>query len=379
MFDYEILRLIWWGLLGVLLTGFAIMDGLDFGTAALMPFFGKTDEDRRVIINTVGPVWEGNQVWLILGAGAIFAAFPYVYAVAFSGFYLAMLIVLSMLILRPVSFKFRSKMPNAGWRKFWDCALCLSGTIPPVIFGVAVGNALVGAPFTLDETMRMTYEGNLFDLLNPFALLAGIVSLAMILTQGAAWIALKTEDDVQTRAIKFVKLFAIATIVLFALAGLWVGTGLDGYRITSVVDMNGPSNPLLKTVVRENGAWVKNYTDMPLTLIVPALSIIGCFMVLAATAARKHLVAFLGSSLTIISIVATAGVSMFPFMLPSSLNPDASLTLWDASSSKTTLIIMAFCALIFVPLILAYTGWVYSVLRGKVTKAYIREQGGNVY
>jgi len=379
MFDYEIMRLIWWGLLGVLLTGFAVMDGLDFGTAALMPFFGKSDEDRRVIINTVGPVWEGNQVWLILGAGAIFAAFPDIYAVAFSGFYLAMLIVLSMLILRPVSFKFRSKMPSARWRTFWDRALCLSGTVPPVIFGVAVGNALVGAPFTLDDTMRMTYTGSLFGLLNPFALLAGIVSLSMTLTQGAAWIALKTEGDVQERAKKWIKIFALATIALFALAGLWVGLGIDGYRITSAIDMNGPSNPLLKTVVRENGAWLANYITQPLTLIVPALALVGCFVVLVATAARKHLLAFVGSSLTITSIVATAGVSMFPFMLPSSQDPNVSLTLWDASSSKSTLIIMAFCAAVFVPIILAYTSWVYSVLRGKVTKAYINEQGGNVY
>ena len=379
MFDYEIMRLIWWALLGVLLTGFAIMDGLDFGTAALMPLLGKNDLDRRVIINTVGPVWEGNQAWLILGAGAIFAAFPYLYAVAFSGFYLAMLIVLSMLILRPVSFKFRSKMPGAGWRKFWDGALCVSGIVPPVIFGVAVGNALVGAPFTLDNTMRMTYTGSLLGLLNPFALLAGIVSLSMILTQGAAWIAVKTEGDVQERARKALKCLAPTTIALFALAGVWVAFGVDGYRITSIVDMNGPSNPLLKTVVHEHGAWLANYSVMPLTMIVPALALIGCFVVLAATAARKPLTAFIGSSLTIISIIATAGVSMFPFMLPSSLNPDASLTLWDCSSSKTTLVIMAVCAAIFVPIILAYTSWVYSVLRGKVTQAYIREQGGNVY
>ncbi len=379
MLDYEIWRLIWWGLLGVLLVGFAIMDGLDFGSAALIPFLGKTDEERRVMINTVGPVWEGNQVWLLLGGGAIFAAFPAIYAVAFSGFYLAMLIVLAMLILRPVAFKFRSKMPGATWRRFWDTVLCVSGFVPPVIFGVAVGNAILGAPFTLDDTMRMTYEGTFFGLLSPFALLAGVLSLLMILTQGATWIALKTEGEIEARARKLIPPLVLLTLALFVVGGFWVATGIEGYKITSEIDPNGPSNPLLKTATQEVGFWFHNYTLCPLTRLVPAVVGLGGLVCLGATAARRPLTAFIGSSLTIAAIITTVGVSMFPFLLPSSVNPSASLTVWDATSSKTTLQIMTFCALIFVPIILAYTGWVYAVLRGKVTKAYIREQSGNLY
>jgi len=379
MLDYEVLRLIWWALLGVLLVGFAIMDGFDFGVAALLPFLGKDDGERRVIINTVGPVWEGNQVWLILGAGAIFAAWPAIYAIAFSGFYLAMFLVLCTLILRPVAFKFRSKMPGARWRCFWDWCLFISGTVPPVIFGVAVGNALEGVPFTFDETMRMTYTGSLLDLLNPFALLAGLLSLAMILAQGAIWLTIKTESAVQARARKVAVVAALIALALFAAAGLWVTYGVDGYRITSAIDMNGPSNPMLKSVVREGGVWLANYGHWPLTMLVPALAVLGCGMVLASLALRRYVLAFIGNSVAITGVIATVGISMFPFLLPSSLNPAASLTVWDASSSKTTLIIMLFVAVVFVPLILAYTGWVYSVLRGKVTQAYIREQSKDVY
>ena len=378
MFDYEMLRLIWWVLLGVLLTGFAIMDGFDFGAGALLPFLGKNDEERRVIINTVGPVWEGNQVWLILGGGAIFAAWPYIYAVAFSGFYLAMFLVLCTLILRPVSFKFRSKMPNVGWRNFWDWCLFVSGAVPPVIFGVAVGNALEGVPFTFDDTMRMTYTGNLFGLLNPYALLAGLVSLSMVVTQGAVWLSIKTEGDIQARAQKTAIASALVALLLFVGAGFWTAYGIDGYHFTSAIQANAPSNPLLKTVVREGGAWMANYSKLPITMLVPGLAVLGTLIVVAFTF-RRPVLAFVGNSLTIAGIVATAGVSMFPFLLPSSLNPNASLTVWDASSSKTTLIIMTVVAAIFVPIVLAYTSWVYSVLRGKVTKAYIREQGGSVY
>ena len=246
LFDYENLRLIWWVVLGVLLMGFAITDGFDMGSMSLMPFIGRTNSEKRVIINTVGPVWEGNQVWLILGGGAIFAAWPYLYAIAFSGFYLAMFIVLCSLILRPVAFKFRGKMPHAHWRSVWDVCLFLGGTVPPIIFGVAFGNALQGVPFTLDDTMRMTYSGTFFGLLNPFALLCGLVSLSMFLLQGASWLAVKTEGVIESRARKASVVFVLVTLVLFGLAGLWVESGIEGYRFISAIHPAGPSNPLLK-------------------------------------------------------------------------------------------------------------------------------------
>src|SRR5215467_1833144 len=189
--DYETLRIIWWALLGILLIGFAIADGFDLGTAILQPFIARTDIERRVLINSVGPVWEGNQVWFILAGGASFAAWPPLYAAAFSGFYLAMFVVLFALILRPVAFKFRGKLDNPAWRTIWDWALFIGGLVPAPIFGVAFGNVLQGVPFRLDDDLRAIYSGGFIDLLNPFALLCGLVSIAMLTTHGAVYVWMK--------------------------------------------------------------------------------------------------------------------------------------------------------------------------------------------
>jgi cytochrome bd ubiquinol oxidase subunit II len=364
---YEHLRVIWWLLLGVLLIAFAIMDGFDLGTGILLPFVAKTDGERRVVINTVGPVWEGNQVWLILGGGAIFAAWPLVYAVAFSGFYLAMLLVLCALILRPAGFKYRSKIETARWRETWDWLLFLAGLIPALIFGVAVGNALLGAPFTFDDSMRMTYHGNLFGLLTPFALLCGLVSVAMLTMHGGAWLAIKTDGVVAERARNATLYAGLALILLFALAGLWVKY-LDGYQIVGAFAHDAPSNPLGKTVVRKAGQWLANYGAQPWTILAPLLGFGGAVLAILASQARFTIGAFLASSLSVLGVVATAGLSLFPFLLPSSTDPSVSLTVWDASSSPTTLFIMLIAALIFVPIILAYTSFIYAVLRGKVTE-----------
>ena len=214
MSEYEFFRLLWWAVLGVLLIGIAVMDGFDMGSAILLPFVAKRDIERRVVINTVGPVWEGNQVWLILGGGAIFAAWPAIYAVAFSGFYLAMLLLLMALILRPVGFKYRSKIEDARWREVWDWALFVGGLVPALVFGVAFGNVLQGVPFRFDDTLRMTYDGNLFGLFNPFALLSGLVSVAMLTMHGATWLAVKTEGEVRERAQRFGTIAALATALL---------------------------------------------------------------------------------------------------------------------------------------------------------------------
>ncbi|QAY95277.1 cytochrome d ubiquinol oxidase subunit II [Methylovirgula ligni] len=368
---YEHLRIIWWLLLGVLLIGFAIADGFDLGTAILLPFVGKTDGERRVVINTVGPVWEGNQVWLILGGGAIFAAWPLVYAVSFSGFYLAMLLVLCALILRPAGFKYRSKLENTRWRETWDWLLFVGGFIPALIFGVAVGNALLGAPFTFDDTMRMTYHGNLFGLLTPFALLCGLVSVAMLTMHGGTWLAVKTEGVVAERARSATTYAGLALIVLFALGGLWVKY-LDGYQIVGTIAHDAASNPLAKTVVRKSGQWLANYSAQPWTLLAPILGFGGAALAILATRAKFAIGAFIASSLAVAGVVATAGLSLFPFILPSSSDPSASLTVWDASSSQTTLFIMLIAALIFVPIILAYTSFIYYVLRGKVTEEQVK-------
>ncbi len=227
MLDYETLRLIWWALLGILLIGFAVMDGFDLGTAALLPFVARNDMERRIAINTVGPVWEGNQVWFILGGGAIFAAWPALYAASFSGFYLAMFLVLVTLILRPVGFKFRSKVEDPAWRSFWDWALFAGGVVPSLVFGVAFGNLFRGVPFTFDSDLRFHSSITLLSLLNPFALLAGLVSLSMIVLHGAVWLNLKTEGSVRPALRSRYPMPRRCLCLLFALAGVWL-SHIDG-------------------------------------------------------------------------------------------------------------------------------------------------------
>jgi cytochrome bd ubiquinol oxidase subunit II len=378
--DYDVLRVIWWLFLGVLLVGFAIMDGYDLGVAMLLPFVARQDVERRVTINAIGPFWEGNQVWLILGGGAVFAAWPPIYATSFSGFYIAMFLVLATLILRPVGFEFRNKMPDERWRMFWDFALFAGGLVPSLVFGVAFGNLLQGVPFRIDPDLRVHYEGSgLFELLNPFGLLCGIISVAMLATHGAVYLALKTDAAVAQRARTVVRIGAVATVVLFALAGLWVWLGIDGYVITSQIVTDGPSNPLMKTVVRQPDGWLANYAAHPWTVVAPCLGFLGPLLALLFTQLGGRGYAFIASAGGILGIIATAGTSMFPFMMPSSLAPGASLTVWDSSSSQVTLFVMLLATVVFLPIVLVYTAIVFRSLRGVVTASQIERNPSSFY
>ena len=380
LFDYAALRMIWWVLLGVLLIGFAVTDGFDMGVGALLPFVARTDAERRVAINTIGPVWEGNQVWFILGGGAIFAAWPALYALSFSGFYLAMFLVLAAMILRPVGFKYRSKRPEARWRRNWDIALFIGGAVPALIFGVAVGNTLQGVPFHFTDDLRPIYEGTLFGLLNPLGLYCGVVSVAMIAMHGAAWLAFKAEGPVADRAAGFGAKLGVATAALFALGGVFVAFGLlGGYGVVGTQDLAGPSNPLLKEVVAAPEAWLANYAAHPLLIVVPLLGLAGPLLAALGFAMRRDGPTFVASALGVVGIIATVGVSMFPMILPSSTNPAQSLTVFDASSSESTLRTMLIVTVIFLPIVLAYTTWVYKVLWGKVRQEDVEASGSAAY
>jgi len=378
IFDYETMRLIWWGLLGALLIGFAITGGFDLGVAILLPFLGKNDTERRVIINSVGATWEGNQVWFVTAGGALFAAWPVAYSVAFSGFYFALLLTLFALFLRPIGFDYRSKLPSQQWRSNWDIALFVGGLVPALIFGVAFGNLLKGVPFHFDNDMRIFYTGSFWALLNPFSLAAGVVSLSMIIMHGAVFLQIKTVGDINKRCKKTVTIFAALTLVVFALAGVWVAN-IDGYHISSKVLPNALSNPLAKIVNKQTGLWFANYYNCPVLLAIPCLAFVSGIATILLSKIERPGLAFISSSLTLAAVILTAGVSMFPFLIPSSSAMNSSLTIWDASSSLATLKIMFWVTLIFLPIVITYTTWVFRILRGKITLEHIHQNDHTAY
>jgi cytochrome bd ubiquinol oxidase subunit II len=373
LFDYETLKLIWWVLIGVLLIGFAVTDGFDMGVGALIPLLGKTDEERRIIINTVGPHWDGNQVWFITAGGALFAAWPVVYGVAFSGFYWAMLLTLFALFFRPVGFEYRSKIADKRWRSFWDWGLFAGGFVPALVFGVAFGNLFLGVPFELDTYMRSTYTGGLLGLLNPFALLSGVLSVAMLMMHGAVYLQLRTDGAVAQRARSAAQIAAVVTLAAFSVAGLWLAFKDVGYVITSMGDPNLASVPTAKVVTSQAGAWFHNYQVYPWMIAGPVMGLSGAALVFIFSRMLRPGFAFLCSSVSVAGIICTAGWSLFPFILPSSLNPSHSLTVWDVTSSLMTMNIMFWAAMIFVPLILCYTLWGYVKMWGKVTAKQIQD------
>ncbi|MBK4724827.1 cytochrome d ubiquinol oxidase subunit II [Pantoea agglomerans] len=379
MLTYEELRFLWWLLIGILLIGFAVADGFDMGVGMLTRILGRSDTERRIMINSIAPHWDGNQVWLITAGGALFAAWPMVYAAAFSGFYVAMILVLASLFFRPVGFDYRSKIEDMRWRGMWDWAIFIGSFVPPLVIGVAFGNLLQGVPFHIDNDLRLFYTGNFFQLLNPFGLLAGIVSLTMILTQGATYLQMRTVGELHLRTRKAAQISAAVMMVCFALAGVWVVYGIDGYVVTSALDHNGASNPLVKEVSRQAGAWMVNFNNAPILWAIPVLGVVLPLLTILFSRIEKGAWAFLFSSLTLACVILTAGIAMFPFVMPSSTVPNVSLTMWDATSTVLTLNVMTVVAAIFVPIILAYTTWCYYKMFGRVTKEQIENNSNSLY
>jgi len=366
IFDYETLKMLWWLIIGVLLIGFAITDGMDMGVAMLLRLVGKTDLERRTVINTIGAHWDGNQVWFITAGGALFAAWPMVYAAAFSGFYFAMMLVLFALFFRPLGFDYRSKIDSKRWRNNWDCGLFAGSAIPALVFGVAFGNLFLGVPFNIDNLLRVSYQGSFFGLLNPFALLAGLISIAMLIAHAGMWLQLRTADAVAERSGQYGRYALIAFIVLFAAAGFWVAN-LSGYQIVSMGDTQGHADPLAKVVTTAKGAWLNNYTERAWTVTFPVLAFAMALSALVFSKLNKPALGLISTALMLVGVIMTAGVSLFPFIMPSINNPNISLTIWDAVSSHKTLNIMLVAVAIFVPLILAYTTWCYVKMWRRVT------------
>ncbi len=365
--DYMTLKGIWWLFVAVLVAGFMLLGGRDLGVAFLLPWVGKTDEQRRLLLNSIGPTWEGNQVWFITTGGALFAAWPFVYAVAFSSFYYALLLVLFALILRPPGFDYRSKLANPFWRTGWDIAVFLSGFVPSLLFGVALGNVFLGIPFHFDDTLRAFYTGQFLNLLHPFALLVGLVSLGLCVTQGALFLNVKIADVlIQERARRYAQGVGGLTILSFLGCGLWLRY-LPGYHIVKQGNPQAMLIPTHKTVVLKEGAWLDAMTTHPsLWGLVGLTCLIMLFTLLFCQRCPKK--ALYGYSVAMVGAIGVAASGLFPFILPSSSHPNHSLTAWDATSSAMTLHIMFWVVVLFLPIVLLYTGYAFRMMRGPLDR-----------
>ncbi len=379
MFDYETLRLVWWLLLAVLAAGFALTAGFDLGAGMLLPYLGRTDTERRIVLNVIGPTWEGNQVWLIVLGGVSFAAWPLVYAAAFSGLYMALMLLLLGLALRPIGFDYRSKIPHQHWRNAWDHGLWLGAFIPALVLSLALGNLLVGLPFDLARFPAVTFSGGFLDLLRPFPMLVAIVGISLFILHGAVYLQWRTITAVAQRARTAVHWSSVVFVIAFILAGLWIATGIEGFRISGEIVPASPSNPLNKTVAHDAGLWLANYQSYPALWFLPALTLAGVVLARIGSQRGLPIAAFAGSTSAVAGAVATAAGAMFPFIMPSVTVPNHSLTAWDASASQHTLQLLTLVTIVFLPIVLAYTVWAYRVIWGQITESHIEADSHSLY
>jgi cytochrome bd ubiquinol oxidase subunit II len=339
-----VLETTWFFLWGLLWAVYFMTDGFDLGVGALLPFLGKTETDKRIMVNAVGPLWDGNEVWLLTAGGVTFAAFPTVYAVMFSSLYSALMLILFALILRGVSFEFRGKVDSPDWRKIWDLCIFLGSALPALLFGVAFANIFKGIPIDANGI----YQGNLFTLLNPYGLLGGILFLMLFLTHGALWICIKSDGDLQARAAGLVKTFwpiLLAVAVVFLVA-----TGF-----------------FTKLYV--------NYVKHPALFIVVLATVVGLLGIKIYATKAAWFKAWFASALTIVGATFFGVIGLFPNLFPSSIDAAFNLTAHNASSTQMTLKIMLTVALIFVPIVIGYQAWAYTLFKGKITPENLGDEG----
>lgn len=367
METYVVLKLIWALLLGVLLCGLGVMVGMDMGVGTLLRFVGRNDHERRAMLNAIGPHWDGNQVWFVLGGGAVFAAFPTLYATSFSVFYIVMILLLFSMIVRPLAFEYRSKIAAARWREGWDWAFLVSGAVPMFVFGAAFGNVLQGVGF------HFTWDGQYYQdqsfiwyLLNPFAILCGVMAVALSVHQGGAMVMMRNEEPIASRARAAAAVAGWVAAVLFIAGGVWI-SAMRGYAFTSPPDPAMAATPLHgPDVVRQAGAWLANYRSHPWAWAVPALGLAGMVLGPVALRLRWAVPGWWLGALAWVGTIFTVGIAMFPFLMPSTTAPAQSLTVWNASGSAYNLTWMLVFTLIFIPAVVAYTGWAFRVMRGRV-------------
>lgn len=372
--DYETLKLMWWVIIGVLIIGFALTDGYDMGVGMLFPWLARGDMERRIILNAIGPTWEGNQVWFITAVASLFAVWPPVYATAFSTLYVALILMIFAMIFRPIGIEYRNKLSDAHWRMRWDWILFVASIIPAFLFGLIFGNVLQGLPFRFDSAMRSYSTGSFGQLFNPFAILTGAMSTSMWVMHGAIFLQLRTEDPIRRRARRAVLWGSAVFLVTFGLASGGGALSIEGLRIISLPPIDAVPNILAKVIVKAPGAWLSNYRTYPWAITVPAITVLSILLAAFLAYVMRPVAAFIASGVAIAAAIGTFSIALFPFILPSSLSPNSSLTVWDATSSHLTLMWMLVATIILLPIVVLYSAWVFRVMRGKVTEQSLHEQ-----
>jgi cytochrome d ubiquinol oxidase subunit II len=378
LLELSTLQVLAWITVGFTLIMYALTSGFDIGISILLPFIGKTDGERRLLINASGPTWDGNQVWLIIAGALIFAIWPSAFGGAFSAFYLALILVLWTMILRPTGFEYRSKRPEQRWRNNWDWGLFISGLVPALVFGVAFGNLLLGLPYGYDPiTMRAQTPASFLQLFQPFTLLAGVISLLILLTHGAAYLTLRTRGVVKDRAQKVVIGCALLYILLFVIASLWAAFWLPGYQLQTA---QAVASALATQISQSPGGWLANFNAYPWFWLAPALGLLGALLCIKS-ARRCAKGTLFASSLMIIGTILTAALAMFPFILPSSTNLNQSLTIWNASAPRHSLNLVLAIVGVMTPVIFVYTATVYAKhwKKGPLSLADIEKQTAQLY
>lgn len=381
MLDYTFLKIAWWLIMGFVLILYATTAGYDAGVTMIMAFLRK-ETDRRVVLNTSAPVWDGNLSWIVFAGGGLFVIWPAVYSTAFSGMYAAMLCILWSLFFRPTGFDYRSKINHHRWRRFWDFGLLVSGGLPVFIFGLAMGNCLLGFPFHFDTmTWRDYYTGNFFDLFNGFALLSGFASLLMVLMHGSAYLQQHTEGHLRELARKLFFIFGILLFIFFSIAGIDIALGMQGYTlIASPVDAT--LYPADNIVSHTKGAWLASYSVYPWKYYPPIIAYVALMLALWANYVRKVVLCFWSSVFTVGGMVATVGATIFPFLMPSSTNPSQSLTVWNSTSTQYALNIMLYVASILFVVIFFYKLFAFRTIWAKkrtITETDLEENEHHFY
>lgn len=367
MFELETLQIIWWALICIIFACFLLTNGFDTGIGIMLPFAAKTETEKRILINVLAPHWDGNQVWLVLAVGALFAAWPIVYATTFSLFYFPMMLALFCLFFRPVGFDYRNKIDDPRWKNFWDWGIFSGSTFPTFFLGLIVGNLFIGLPFSIGELERPVVTATFISLFNPFSVLSGLFCCSLLVLHGAAYSKLRTEGELNKRLSQFIRMSSTGSLILFIILGLMLWLSVTGLFIDST-----------STIQYQVGGWLTNYQVFSASYLLPLLT--GAALISACLFSFKSaILSFFASSLSIIFAVLTGATSLYPFVLPSSSVPSDSLTIFNGSSSAYTLKVMSVAVLFFVPLIFLYTAWCYRKLWGRLNSTFIKENNHSLY